>query len=72
MNIQTIVNDLLKSGLTQYELAEKLTQMGEPTNQSTINRIATNSDYHPKSPKVFALLSLHSEIETTKAKPTAA
>lgn len=63
MNIHTIVKELLGAGLTQQEIAEKITALGELTHQSTIHRIAANPDYQPKSSKVFALLSLHEELK---------
>ena len=71
MNIQTIVQDLLKSGYNQKTLADKLTSLGELTNQSTIHRMATNEDYQPKASKVLLLVDLHRKLSPKRRKQSA-
>ena len=62
MNIQKIVTELLRSGYTQQSLADELTRLGEPTNQSTIHRIVANENYQPKANKTLLLFRLYQEL----------
>jgi transcriptional regulator with XRE-family HTH domain len=66
MKLSQLVNELVKAGLSEEEIADRLTAKGVATTQPTINRIKSGKTKNPGFVLGNALVDLHQEMKLPK------